>query len=60
MKTRKKARMGRPPLPKGARKTVRFNVRFTPAEARALHRQATAAGKDVAEFIRDAALGRGG
>lgn len=49
-------RMGRPPVPSGARRTVRVEVRCSEDEARDLRAYAEREGVALAEAVREAAL----
>jgi uncharacterized protein (DUF1778 family) len=56
-KTRKtKAKMGRPPKPPAEKFSARVCAKMTQADRRRLERAAKAAGQELAEFVRRAAL----
>ena len=56
-KTRKaKTKMGRPPKPPAEKLSARVCAKMTRADRRRLERAAKAAGQDLAEFVRQAAL----
>lgn len=52
MSVRKKARMGRPPLPKGTAKASMFCIRLSPSEREAIERAAAANDLTVSEWAR--------
>ncbi len=52
MATKKKPRIGRPPLPEGVRKSVMFCFRFTADELEAVEKAAEKADKTSREWAR--------
>lgn len=49
----KKAKAGRPPLPKGEAKAIVLQSRVQPAEKAAYQRAAKAEGKDLSTWVRE-------
>jgi len=51
-----KARTGRPALPNSEKRSVKFTFRLTPKEMSTLRARSKAAGKEVADFVRELVL----
>ena len=58
MAERKKSRMGRPPMKATDRRDVLITVRFKRSEYKQLAADAKAAGRTVADYLRQCWLGR--
>ena len=54
--TRKRTKMGRPPMPDCERMSAQILIRFTGAQRRRIERAAKAAGQDLSAFTRAAVL----
>lgn len=50
-KRQPKARMGRPPMPKGTQRTIQVKARVTPAEAKLLLAEAKRRGMTISDLL---------